>query len=62
MSFKVEVDAEKCIGCGVCTSCDNFELGDDGKAHPKQAEVEEVGCNQEAAENCPEDAIKVTED
>jgi len=61
MPFKIEVDLEKCIGCGICTSCDNFEMQDDGKAHAKQAEVDEVGGNQEAADSCPEGAIKVTE-
>lgn len=59
MPFKITVDAEKCIGCGACTSCDNFELKDDGKAHPKQSEVTEEGCNSEAADLCPVDAIKV---
>lgn len=61
MAFKIIVDADKCIGCGACTSCDNFELKDDGKAHAKQAEVDEVGCNKEASEMCPVDAIKVEE-
>ncbi len=59
--FKVEIDEDACIGCGACTSCDNFELGDDGKAKTKQAELEEVGCNKEAADNCPVDCIKITE-
>ena len=50
---------EECIGCGACTAaCDNFEMKE-GKAHPKQAEVEEVGCNKEAADICPVDAIKI---
>ena len=59
MVFKIEVDKEACIGCGACTSCDNFEMGDDGKAAAKKTEVEEEGCNKEAVEVCPVQAIKV---
>lgn len=59
MPYKIEVTSE-CIRCGLCTSlCDNFELGDD-KAYPIEAEVEDSGCNQEAAENCPVKCIKIT--
>jgi len=58
--LKIEVDKEACIGCGACTSCDNFEMTDDGKASVKKAEVEEEGCNNEAAGVCPVQAIKVT--
>jgi ferredoxin len=58
---KIEVDKEKCIGCGACVAqCDNFEMEGD-KAVPKSAEVEEIGCNQEGADACPVDAIKITE-
>lgn len=59
--FKIEIDKEACIGCGACTSCDNFELGDDGKAKVKQPEIEEEGCSKEAAENCPVNCIKINE-
>jgi ferredoxin len=58
--YKISVDAEKCIGCGACTAtCDNFELKDDGKAHAKKKEVSNLGCNQEAADVCPVQAITV---
>lgn len=60
MAFKIEVDKEACIGCGACTAqCDNFELAD-GKAHAKKTTVDDIGCNKEAANVCPVDAIKVT--
>jgi len=61
MAFKIEVNEETCIGCGACTSCDNFEMNDDNKAIAKQASVDEIGGNQEAADSCPVDAIKITE-
>jgi len=34
VKYRVEVDKESCIGCGVCSSLlpDVFELGDDGKS------------------------------
>jgi len=59
MAFKIEVDEEKCIGCGACAaSCDNFEL-EEGKAKAKKTKVDKIGCNQEAADVCPVEAIKV---
>ena len=60
--FKISVDKEKCIGCGACVAvCDNLEIKDDGKAHPKKIEVEKDGCNKEASDTCPVQAIEVKE-
>lgn len=59
MVYKIKVDKEKCIGCGACAAnCDNFEMKED-KAVAKKTEVEEIRCNQEAADICPVEAIKV---
>jgi ferredoxin len=59
MPFKVTVDQDACIGCGACVSaCNNFVLTD-GKAHPKKDKVPSEGCNKEAADICPVQAIKV---
>ncbi len=59
--YKVEVDEEKCIGCGACVAqCDNFEMNGD-KAVPKEAEVDDISCNKDAEDACPVQAIKVTE-
>ena len=59
MYYKITVDKEKCIGCSACiVQCDNFELKE-GKAVAKKSEVKEQGCNQEAADICPVDAITV---
>jgi ferredoxin len=58
--YKIEVDQNSCIGCGACAaSCENFKLKE-GKSQPKQEEVEELGCNQIAADSCPVHAIKIT--
>jgi ferredoxin len=64
MAFKIEV-TEECIGCGACVAqCDNFDVveGEDDKriAKPKEARVSEIGCNQDAADVCPVQAIKIT--
>jgi ferredoxin len=56
--FKVEV-TDECIACGACVAqCDNFEMAGD-KAKPKKKEIDDIGCNQEAADACPVQAIKV---
>ncbi|HIE41476.1 MAG TPA: ferredoxin [Candidatus Aenigmarchaeota archaeon] len=60
--FKIIQDREKCIGCGSCVAvCNNWEMGEDGKAHPKKIEVEEIDCNKEAEEICPVQCIKIEE-
>ena len=59
--FKVQVDKDKCIGCGSCAAiCPaNFVIEKDGKAHSIKEKVENLGCNQIAAETCPVEAIRV---
>ena len=63
--FKITLKKDECIGCGACASTcpDNWEMeqGDDVKAKPKKTELEEIGCNKEAAEVCPVDVIKIEE-
>ena len=64
MVHKITQQREKCIGCGTCVSVcsENWEMKEDGKSTPKKVEVEEVGCNQEAADNCPVEIISVEEE
>lgn len=64
--YKIEVDETACVGCGACAAtCDEgFDLKDtdDGqKAKAKKAEVEELGCIDEAAKVCPVNAIHITD-
>ena len=59
--YKIKIDRNTCIGCGGCTNCDNFELDDENKAITKKDDVEEMGCNKEAEEICPVDAITIEE-
>jgi ferredoxin len=61
---KVTVDADLCTGCGLCedTCPEVFMLGDDDIAHVIEgADCEEAGCCEEAAENCPVEAITIEE-
>jgi ferredoxin len=61
MAFIIKVDEEACIGCGACAAmCENFQVSG-GKSHPIKPEVEELGCEKEAAESCPVGAIKIEE-
>lgn len=55
----VKVNEEKCIGCGMCSGLcpETFVMGASGKAEVVNAEVTE--CANNAAENCPVEAITV---
>lgn len=60
--MKINIDQEKCIGCGSCTAVcpDVFELDDNSKARLKQGKEEADDKNaQEAADICPVQAIEI---
>ncbi len=61
MTIKIVHERDNCIGCGACAAnCpDNWEMADDGKSKAKKTELEEIGCNQEAADSCPVQCIKI---
>lgn len=59
---KIILEREKCIGCGSCEAVcpKNWKLQEDGKAnYLGLEEVKEVGCNQDAADNCPVQCIVI---
>lgn len=58
---KVDVDKEKCIGCGACTAIapDIFEFDDDGLAKAIKNDINDDV--KTAAEGCPTEAITVEE-
>jgi ferredoxin len=59
--YKIIHERDKCIGCGACASiCPaNWEIADDGKSRPKKISLDDIGCNQEAADACPVSCIKI---
>ncbi len=60
--YLINIDREKCTGCGQCVDiCPSgvFQMGDDDKTDPFNAS-ECVGC-MSCVESCPEQAIAITE-
>ncbi len=62
MAYKIVQKRDECIGCGACASVcpDNWEMKGD-KSFPKQEQVDDIGCNQQAADVCPVQCIKIEE-
>ncbi|MFC1700923.1 ferredoxin [Patescibacteria group bacterium] len=58
--MKINLDIEKCIGCGSCEAvCPNvFKMGDDMKVHIKD-EGSDDDCIKEAIDICPVKAIEL---
>jgi len=63
VKFLIEQDRKACIGCGVCISVcpENWVMADDGKAKPIKKEVDDIGGNKDAADNCPVACIRIKE-
>jgi ferredoxin len=58
------VDQDLCIGCGRCEEvCPAvFEVGDDGFSHVIGDKCAEAGCCEDAADECPVDAISLVDE
>jgi len=58
----VTIDQEACIGCGVCEGLypDLFEMSGDGKAKVKDLPNYDASLAQDAAAQCPTNAITVS--
>lgn len=61
--MQVAIDANLCTGCTLCCdiAADVFEMGDDGLAKVKVADVADSAeaAAKEAADSCPVSAISV---
>ncbi len=70
---KIIHERDRCIGCGACVSiCPKYwDLSEDGRSTIKEGintekenyelEVENIGCNQDAADACPVQCIIISE-
>lgn len=66
---KIEVDQNKCIGCGACAGLTNreiFDFNDDGLVSAIENNFDELNEEKkeevkDAIEGCPTDAIKIEE-
>ena len=62
--IKVNINEELCVGCGMCASLcpEVFEI-ENGKSKIKEEVILEKhqNCLKKAAENCPVEAIEVSE-
>jgi len=60
---KIVYEREKCIGCGSCENvCPKYwRVSQDGKADylGSKEEIKEIDCNEEAADSCPVQCIKI---
>jgi ferredoxin len=61
--FKVIIDRDACIGCGVCENLcpDVYKMDDEGKAVALAPETE-IPCAQDGADSCPVQAINCEEE
>ena len=64
--MKIILEREKCIGCGSCEAlCSKYwKLVEDGKVNlsgskNNELDIKEIECNQEAADACPVQCIKI---
>ena len=62
MAYTIAVDGDACIGCGACVAvCEKAFKMVDNKSVPVKEKVDELSCEQEAADSCPVNCITITE-
>lgn len=60
VKYRIVHHVDKCIGCGACVAlCPSNWVMEGAKSKPLKTEVDEPGCNEEAARVCPVKAIEV---
>ena len=61
--YKIVHERESCIADGVCASLcpDNWIMDEDGLATCLNTELDDLGCNMEAAQACPVNIIHIYE-
>ena len=61
LNSKIQIDQNKCIGCGRCTElCSSvFELNENGKS--EVISEENINCAMSAADQCPVEAIIIND-
>ncbi|MFH1402989.1 MAG: ferredoxin [Candidatus Altiarchaeota archaeon] len=59
--YIIKQTRDACIGCGACEAVcpENWKMMEDGKAKPVKTELDELGRNRDAEENCPVACIKI---
>lgn len=62
MAYRVVHDTDACIGCGSCVDvCPSNWVMRGDKSAPKSAKIKDVACNQDAADACPVQCIRIEE-
>jgi ferredoxin len=61
MKYRIHFDQANCLGCGACTMCDNWKRTPEGGVMPIKTEIDELGCNEQAAQICPARVIRIEE-
>lgn len=60
MAYRIIQEVEACIGCGSCAAvCPENWAMRENKALPKSTKIKRPGCNQDAADACPVQCIRI---
>ncbi len=62
MVYRIIHEVDECIGCGSCAAVcpENWVMHGD-KSAPRNKKVKRVSCNQDAADACPVQCIRIEE-